>query len=91
MLDEELLAEKVTRFRCPHCRRSFSNRTYARKHLAICQKREANHGCKLCAFFADYEPSNHADGYPGCDRYCSQGQDISERLRTDCLHWEPII
>jgi len=88
---QEVETYKTQRHRCPHCRRSFANRTYAVKHIGWCQKRQANHGCKTCAYFQDEEPESMDRVYPGCPESCGEGEDLSTGLRTHCLKWEAIF
>jgi hypothetical protein len=90
-IETELVSFKATRHRCPHCRRSFSSKTYAVKHIGRCQKRMANHACKTCAFFCDVEPPCSVSHDPGSPACCTEGLDLSNGLRTHCLSWEAIF
>ncbi len=42
---------QMTRWRCEHCRRSWSNPRTAREHAARCWYDPANRGCKTCSHF----------------------------------------
>lgn len=41
----------VTRWRCPHCRRSWSSRRNATTHIGRCWHNPAARGCRTCQNF----------------------------------------
>lgn len=60
---------QVTRWRCPHCSRSHSDRTRARAHMARCWLNPAVKSCKTCV--------NFDSGSNGCGTYdcnCASGE-----------------
>ena len=74
----------VTRYRCPHCRRTWATRARAEVHIAKCWY---NHGCKTCRH-ADLLGGSYVDG-------CQLGEDLSDpdepqRIvpRGQCPLWE---
>jgi hypothetical protein len=89
---QEIESYKTTRHRCQHCRRSFATKAYAENHVAFCQKRMSNHGCKTCALFEEAEPPSMDRVYPGSSRGCGAGVDLSDGLLSiHCPHWEAIF
>lgn len=41
----------TTRYRCPHCARTWAGRRAAERHIARCWRNPAAQGCKTCARF----------------------------------------
>lgn len=68
------IAYTATRYRCPHCRKSWSNRANALKHLPLCFSDPARRTCKTCQHDSfDYEEYG---------RICA----IGERQGWSCGH-----
>lgn len=61
--------EKVlaTRWRCAHCRRSWSNRGTARQHAARCWYDPANRACMTCEHFRSGRILTSADELVSAD------------------------
>jgi hypothetical protein len=61
----------VTRWRCPHCRRSWAGKAPAAAHIARCWLNPDNRSCKTCV---NHEPAT-ASSYeePGSDEHCFAG------------------
>lgn len=82
----------VTRWRCPHCRRSWASKTRANEHTATCWLDPANRACKTCR-------RHHRDHYYMGD-HCGVGVDMvdpddaSDPPRTivqaHCPLWEAL-
>lgn len=64
----------TTRYRCPHCRRSYAHQATATKHIARCFRNPAVQSCKTCRFYGLTE-----DGFE-----CDQGVDLSGAFCTIC-------
>lgn len=84
----------VTRYQCPHCRRTRSKQAAAAAHIARCWQNPDARGCKTCTHF-DQEQSG-GDCFPGrscnCNdgwERCTAGLSIENGLVIDCPRWEP--
>jgi hypothetical protein len=81
----------VKRHKYPGCKRSFSSRSYARKHVQKCQRIEANHGCLTCALFCKGCKPDPRDPYDrGEPDACSAGISLEAGLNVRCAEWEVI-
>lgn len=69
----------VTRYRCPHCRRSWTRRSAAVAHIARCWSNPDAKNCRTCAYFI---PANTCDeptcGCGGEDEECTAGVDLTQ-------------
>jgi hypothetical protein len=67
---------EVVRWKCPGCRKSYSDRSRTVAHVANCWQLPENRGCKTCG---------HADG-PNSDYvdYCGAGVDLTARECDVC-------
>lgn len=78
---------RVTRWRCPHCPRSWSSRARTFDHIARCWRNPALRCCKTCQHFTPYEP---AIDYP---EHCDVGVPLNQidgggtSLVTNCDSW----
>src|SRR5690242_9242341 len=84
----------VTRYQCPHCRRTRSKQAAASAHIARCWKNPNARGCKTCAHF-DQVPTGD-DCLPGHPCNCNNGWErcaadlsIKNGLVIDCPRWAP--
>jgi hypothetical protein len=87
----------TTRYRCPHCRKSWAHKATATKHLPLCFSDPERHTCKTCVHDVpasggwdpetghdDYEPRHCAEGLaqgPSCIA-CGEHPDAP----SDCWH-----
>lgn len=67
----ELIVEQATRYRCPHCRRSYAHRATATNHMPRCFMNAAVRSCKTC---------RHRDN----DRTCDLGVDLETARCAMC-------
>lgn len=86
---------RVTRYQCPHCRRTHAKRAAAQAHMGRCWHNPEARGCKTCAYF---EPAgNGAQCVPGdqctCNVYlesCRAGAAPDDQIPlTGCPSWQP--
>ena len=96
MTAAEPIVVKVTRYRCPFCSRSWSQRKRAADHVARCWRNPAVRACKTCVYFQPYhwegEPVPGIPGAVGCTEYpeaCGRHEDLREGLRSGCPLWSP--
>lgn len=86
----------VTRYQCPHCRRTRAKRPAAESHIARCWQNPAVRACTTCEH---YDPGGDACGCdPGCNwgapgpipPSCNAGVPFPESYRPviDCAFWE---
>ena len=71
----EPIAFTATRYRCPHCRRGYSQKAAAVKHLARCFRNPAVRSCKSCRF---YEPPDET-GF-----WCTQEVNLQVQRCSTC-------
>lgn len=64
----------TTRYRCPHCRRSYAHQKTADKHIVRCFRNPAVRSCKTCRFY-----SLDFDGFG-----CGAGVDVSGAFCPVC-------
>lgn len=79
-----LIAYTATRYRCPHCRRSFAHRATAEKHLARCFLSPAVRSCRTCRWFEFHHPEPEV-GIMGPGYECHAGDDSDAAEDVD-LH-----
>ena len=90
----EPIAVKVTRYRCPFCRRSWSSRKRAADHIGRCWLNPEARGCKTCEHWqAHYWEPIFADTGERVACYelaeaCRADVDISAGLRVNCPLWK---
>jgi hypothetical protein len=80
------------RFRCPHCRRSWTSKKRATEHVAVCWHDPARQACKTCRHH--HEGSHGSHWEPPEPEYCAvdAAQDDDEGnyvIATNCPVWEP--
>jgi hypothetical protein len=83
----------VARFRCPHCRRSWSSKQAASVHVERCWHNPAARSCKTCA---NYEPAGDGSQcVPGrrcsCNIHneaCAAGIGLADGLVSDCPSYQ---
>jgi hypothetical protein len=75
------VAINVTRHQCPYCRRAWSNKKAAERHVARCWYNPAVRACKTCSHFW---PAN-GEETEDCDE---DGMSIKDGLKTGCKKWE---
>lgn len=77
----------VTRYGCPHCRRTRSSKQAASQHMERCWWNPDARSCKTCAF---YVPPSGGCGEQRCncwsDEECAAGVDLSQYDREGCVH-----
>lgn len=82
----------ATRFRCPHCRRSWSSKKLAADHMGRCWRNPAARACKTCAhyFLHAAEPDVGYVGEEGCDLGVQWPESLRgvETLAVHCEQWE---
>ena len=85
------IAFATTRYRCPHCRRSYAHKATATNHMALCFADPERRTCKTCQH--DEKPSGHRDDYfdGGCAKNLDQGPSCIEcgEHPEVCGHWRP--
>ena len=79
---------QVTRYKCPHCRRTWAKRWAAGMHVLRCFKNPEARSCKTCAAHQLPEPPEFHTGYPGCNEGCDAGHSLKDGLRINCPDWE---
>lgn len=88
-------AESFTaiRWRCPHCRRSWSSKARANAHVAACWLDPANRTCKTCAHHWIEAPTYDEPGGEGCNAganiYDPEGELSDGRfyVQVGCPEW----
>lgn len=101
------VAESFTtvRWRCPHCRRSWSSKARANEHVAVCWRDPTKRACLTCkhhqtGYPGGYEEPPHPeecevshsfpDGHVFLNRYGEPLESEEEWWpQTDCPLWEP--
>lgn len=69
---------RVTRYRCPHCARSYTRPVRTREHMARCWLNPAARGCKTCK---NFEPPTAEE-----PDYCDAGVDLRGRPQCTTCH-----
>lgn len=81
-------AVRVTRWRCPHCRRSHSSRSAARLHMGRCWYNRAVRSCKTCRWFVPELTDSDGDPTGDAPPRCRMRVDIADgQVRTGCPSW----
>ena len=75
------IAVRVTRFRCPFCRKSWSSKAAANAHVPTCWMDPGNRACKTCEHHVPAE-SGGCYERPGCgcqdvEEHCDAGVDMT--------------
>ena len=79
---DTLIEFTTTRWRCPACRRSYSRKSVATQHQAVCQRDPANRSCRTCA----HDPLKAAR-FHSPDETCDAGGEPIHPIRgTWVLH-----
>lgn len=94
-MSAEPVAIKVTRYRCPTCRRSWSSKKRTAEHAAMCAHAPENRACLTCEHFDPGEDATYEE--PGHPEGCAQGLDVRHdvepgfagRITRDCPSWAP--
>lgn len=84
----EPIAKTVTRWKCPHCPRSWASKRTGREHIARCWFNPANRACKTCTHFT---PRTFGDGITESaspDR-CAAGEDLTV-VEPQWIGFDPI-
>jgi hypothetical protein len=74
----EPVAIRVTRFRCPFCRRSSSRKAGIRLHITRCWRNPAARACGSCRHYIPAEGGGRMIGDPGTDLGCAIGCETHE-------------
>jgi hypothetical protein len=80
----EPVAIRVTRYRCPFCKRSSSRPAGIRPHIGMCWHNPAARACGTCRHrdqFDDYYGDHHFD--------CAAGRDVY--VRPEPVPFDPIF
>lgn len=78
----DLIAFTTTRYRCPHCRRSYAQKASASSHLDRCWKSPAVRTCKTCTHY-EVDGGEPEVGLPG-GIYCRRDVDLSSDRCATC-------
>jgi len=57
----ELITVQATRYRCPHCRKSYAHRATATNHMSRCFKTPSVRSCKTCKHYDTSERACELD------------------------------
>lgn len=68
----EPIPVRVTRYRCPFCSRTRSNKSRTREHIARCWENPDAKGCMTCRHFLPGDGADFATGYPGSEESCQR-------------------
>lgn len=81
----EPIAYATTRYRCPHCRKSWGHRANAVKHEARCFMSPAVRSCKTCRWFEYYPPEPEVGIMaPGYQCHADEREDSTEAVDLHC-------
>lgn len=75
-MSADLIVFTTTRYRCPHCRRSYSHRATAAKHEQRCFRNPAIRSCKTCLHWTPPGPEQADE--------CSRDVDLSVSRCPSC-------
>jgi hypothetical protein len=98
------IVEQATRYRCPHCRKSYAHRATAHRHMVRCFRNPAVRSCKTCRHFGLSDEGYECDmdvleAGPMCSQ-CGLGLDHNGEcanghadkplygMRVQCDEWE---
>ena len=69
--------EEVKMYKCDHCGKKYTSKSYCLKHEPICYWNEATKSCITCENFEG--EVDHCG-----ERNCTKGKNIIYKLKTDC-------
>jgi hypothetical protein len=80
-VDQEPVAIRVTRYRCPFCLKSASRKTGIRPHIEFCWGNPAKRGCGTCKHYDEGYPDTYTEpGEPAC---CEKGLPMTVEYRNE--------
>lgn len=75
--------KEVTKYKCDHCGKTFTGKSYCLKHETGCYHNSANRACASCDYLFSEIEIDRLDDFP----VCLKNRDVQTTLQHDCTDW----